>query len=72
MEGPTWLRHVTWKSFRDAALFLGGLAGTIHETFFVVGQRTVLLAVFAAMMGLSGALRLDLVRKAIAGNGDGK
>lgn len=40
-----------------------GVAGTIHETFFTAGERKVLLAVFAAMMGLSGALRLDTIRK---------
>lgn len=68
----SWLRHITWNSSRDAALFIVGLAGTIHETFFVHDQRAVLLAVFAAMMGLSGALRLDQVRRAIAGNGAAK
>jgi hypothetical protein len=40
-----------------------GLVGTVHETFVVNGERKVLLAVFAAMMGLSGALRLDTLRR---------
>lgn len=53
-------------------MFIVGLVGTIHETFYVREQRAVLLAVFAAMMGLSGALRLDQVRKVIGGNGGGK
>lgn len=59
--------NVSWAAIRDALLFIAGLAGTIHETFFQAGERKVLLAVFAAMMGLSGALRLDQLRR--VGNG---
>jgi nitric oxide reductase large subunit len=59
---------VSWATIRDALLLFVGLAGTIHETFFVGGERKVLLAVFAAMMGLSGALRLDQLRR-VVGNG---
>lgn len=52
-----------FASVRDFLLLIVGMAGTIHEAFFQVGERKVLLAVFAAMMGLSGALRLDTIRK---------
>jgi hypothetical protein len=51
-----WLSMAT---IRDAAFILIGLAGLIHETFFVQGQRYVLLAIFATMLGLPGALQLD-------------
>jgi hypothetical protein len=44
---------------RDISFMAIGLAGLIHETFFVAGQRYVLLAIFATMLGLPGALQLD-------------
>jgi hypothetical protein len=50
---------ITFAEVRDASFILIGLAGLIHETFFVSGQRYVLLGIFAAMLGLPGALGLD-------------
>jgi hypothetical protein len=55
--------HFKWVTVRDTLLFTTGLVGTIHETFFEVNERSVLLGVFAAMMGLSGAFRLSSIRK---------
>jgi hypothetical protein len=52
-----------WRGLRDGSLFVGGLLITIHETFVVAGERKVLLALAAAMMGLAGAFRLDLLRR---------
>lgn len=37
-------------------LFLGGLAGTVHETLLVQNDRPTLLILFAAMMGLPAFL----------------
>ena len=55
--------QLSWREIRDAALFVVGVAGTIHETFLVSGERRELLILYAAMLGLSGALRLDVIRK---------
>lgn len=40
-------------------LFLGGLAGVIHETVLSDAERPTLLLLFAAMMGLPAFLRAD-------------
>jgi hypothetical protein len=40
-------------------LFLGGLAGVLHETLITAGERPSLLILFAAMMGLPAFLRTD-------------
>jgi hypothetical protein len=50
---------ITVAVVRDFLFMLIGLAGLIHETFFVSGQRYALLAIFATMLGLPGALQLD-------------
>jgi hypothetical protein len=50
---------ITFAGVRDACFILIGLSGLIHETFFVVGQRYLLLGIFATMLGLPGALQLD-------------
>ncbi len=52
---------------RDAALFLGGLAGTAYETVAGKGERPTLLLLYAGMMGLPAFLHQD-ERK---GNGNG-
>jgi hypothetical protein len=49
-----------WPRIRDITLFVGGLAGVIHETVFQQGvERPTLLLLFAAMMGLPAVLRAD-------------
>lgn len=60
---PQWPPGLRWHDLRDGILFFAGLAGTIHETFVVDGERKLLIAVFAAMMGLSGAFRIDHLRR---------
>jgi hypothetical protein len=52
-------RVLSFTNARDFMFILIGLAGLIHETFFVSGQRYALLAIFATMLGLPGALQLD-------------
>lgn len=49
----------TGKALRDALLFLGGLAGVLHETVVADRPRESLLVMFAAMMGLPAFLRAD-------------
>lgn len=56
---PRW-----WTTARDVLLFLAGLAGVAHETLIHSGgDRLGLLALFAAMLGLPYALRLDQHRQ---------
>jgi hypothetical protein len=50
---------ITLSGVRDASFILIGLSGLIHETFFVAGQRYLLLGIFATMLGVPGALQLD-------------
>lgn len=45
--------------YRDFALFIGGVAGVVHETVLVDTERPTLLILFAAMMGLPAFLRSD-------------
>ncbi len=47
------------KLGRDAILFAAGIAGVFYETVFSKVDRPLLLAVFAAMMGLPAFLRTD-------------
>lgn len=45
---------------RDVLMFLGGLAGVLHETVVVTKlERPTLLLLFATMMGLPAFLRRD-------------
>lgn len=46
----------SWPDVRDALLFVSGLVLTIHEAFFVQGDRPDLLVLYAAMMGLPAYL----------------
>lgn len=46
-----------WPFIRDSLLFLGGLAGVLHETVFTAAERPTLLILFAAMLGLPAFLR---------------
>lgn len=46
-----------WPLLRDVVLFLGGLAGVVHETVLTQAERPTLLILFAAMMGLPAFLR---------------
>lgn len=46
-----------WPQIRDVGLFLGGIAGVVHETILSHGERPTLLILFAAMMGLPAFLR---------------
>lgn len=47
MGGDRW----KWLT-RDLVLFVGGLAGVLHETVFNSVDRPGLLMIFAGMMGL--------------------
>jgi hypothetical protein len=44
---------------RDGVLFIAGLIGVAHETFWAHTDRISLLAVFVSMMGLPTILRMD-------------
>ena len=46
-----------WSRARDAALFIGGLLGVLHETLFFGGERPSLLILYGAMMGLPFVLK---------------
>lgn len=48
-----------WPLIRDVALFVGGVAGVIHETVLSETERPTLLLLFAAMLGLPAFLRSD-------------
>ena len=48
-----------WHAIRDAALFLGGLAGVLHEAVFTNTERPALLVLYAAMMGIPAFLRAN-------------
>lgn len=52
-----------YAATRDIILFLGGLAGVMHETIRSTSERPTLLLLFAAMMGLPAFLRSDEARK---------
>lgn len=48
------------RQLRDFVLFVGGLAGVLHETLLSEGaERPYLLVVFAGMMGLPYFIRFD-------------
>lgn len=57
-----------WPTIRNITLFVGGLAGVLHETVVSTAERPTLLILFAAMMGLPAFLQADQNRK----NGNGK
>lgn len=57
------LRLRTKNISRDAVLFGGGLAGIFHETVINQAERPFLLALFGAMVGLTGFLRADEKRQ---------
>lgn len=64
---------MTWwtRQLRDFVLFVGGLAGVIHETVISRGsERPALLVVFAGMMGLPYFIRFDEKSRG-GGSGDG-
>jgi hypothetical protein len=46
-----------WPILRDVSLFLGGMAGVLHETLLSHSERPTLLILFAAMMGLPAFLQ---------------
>ena len=48
---------------RDTVLFLSGLGGIVHETFFTKLDRPDLLVLFMAMVGLPAFLRQDEYRR---------
>lgn len=52
-----------YQLVRDATLFLGGLAGVVHETVVALQERPALLMLFAVMMGLTAYARTDDARK---------
>ena len=52
-----------WPRVRDITLFLGGLAGIVHETVISHLERPTLLLLFAAMVGLPAFLGMDSSRK---------
>jgi hypothetical protein len=58
---PKKARRKRWrvKLTRDFTIFLVGLGGIVHETFFEEQDRPTLLILFAAMIGLPAFLRLD-------------
>lgn len=45
-----------WPQIRDVLLFVGGMAGVLHETVIATAERPTLLILFAAMMGLPAFL----------------
>lgn len=53
------LRPDHWHNLRDASLFVGGLLGVLHETFYSDLDRPALLVLFAAMMGLPAFLKAN-------------
>jgi hypothetical protein len=62
MTAPRWLVQLFEKMThptRDGVLFLAGLFGVMWETLYEDVDRPVLLAVFAAMMGLPVFLNFD-------------
>lgn len=46
-----------WPQIRDIGLFVGGMAGVLHETLLSGAERPQLLILFAAMMGLPAFLQ---------------
>lgn len=46
-----------WPVARDVLLFVGGLAGVVHETLVATQERPTLLILFAAMLGLPAFLQ---------------
>jgi hypothetical protein len=53
-----------WPKIRDIILFGGGLLGAAHETVVADAERTGLLILFGAMMGLPAFLPGAEQRKA--------
>lgn len=53
------VRKALRQDLRDAILFLGGLAGIVHETVIAAEPREALLLLFGAMIGVIPFLRLD-------------
>lgn len=49
-----------WSTIRDVLLFVGGLAGVVHETVGSAPERPTLLLLYAAMMGLPALFRSEL------------
>jgi hypothetical protein len=52
-----------FKLTRDAIIFYTGWMGILYETLIADSDRNSLLILFAAMIGLPTALRLDEWRK---------
>lgn len=50
---------MNWPTVRDVLLFIGGMAGIVHETLLAPTERPTLLLLFAAMVGLPAFLRAD-------------
>lgn len=44
---------------RDVTLFVGGIAGIVHETVVAHSERPTLLILFSAMIGLPFAIKAD-------------
>lgn len=58
----------TWPLIRDLLLFIGGMAGLLHETLIATGERPTLIAAFLAMSGLPAFFRADTRRNKQNGN----
>lgn len=58
MARNRWFRafDISTRPGRDLVLFVGGLAGVVHETFLTNGERQYLLIFFGVMMGLPAYL----------------
>lgn len=56
-------KWVSWNGITKAALFLGGMGGIVHETFFTQLDRPSLLVLFATMVGLPKLIGLDQLRR---------
>lgn len=48
------------ERWRNAVLFIGGIAGVFYETVFQSSDRPYLLVLFGAMMGLPAFLDTDV------------
>lgn len=57
-KGKRWwtMFDISTRKGRDLVLFLGGLLGVLHETFYTTGDRQYLLIFFGVMMGLPAYL----------------
>jgi len=52
-----------WHPFRDAAMFVVGTWGVIHETLSHQQPRLQLLVLYGAMMGLPAFIGWDVRKK---------